>query len=95
MGCGTLEHFPGRLDAAADDGAARGVDAEGGADDGERDGETDAERGPHVRRRLGEEPAEVDALTAASQLEVKKTTSLRHVAIYDNFVKYKCEYVIS
>ena len=69
MGYGTAGHFPGRLDAAADDGAARGVDAEGGADDGERDGQADAERGPHVRRRLREEPPEVDALTATSQLE--------------------------
>ena len=70
---GTVEHLPGRLDASAEDGAARGVDAECGADDGERDGQADAERGPHVRRRLREEPAEVDALAATSQL--KKVSS--------------------
>ena len=62
-------HFPGRLDAAADDGASGGVDAERGADDGERDREADAERGPHVRRRLRQEPPEVDALATTRQLK--------------------------
>ena len=62
-------HFPGRLDAAADDGASGGVDAERGADDGERDREADAERGPHVRGRLRQEPPEVDALATTRQLK--------------------------
>ena len=66
---------PGRLDAAAEDGAARGVDAEGGADDGERDGKPDAERRPHVRRRLGEEPAKVDAFPPTGELKVSSSVS--------------------
>ena len=67
--CYLLRSVPWRLDAAADDGAAGGVDAEGGAHHRERDGEADAQRGPHVRRRLGEEPAEVDALATTRQLQ--------------------------
>ena len=75
MGDWTVEHLPGRLDASAEDGAARGVDAEGGADDGERDGKPDAERRPHVRRRLGEEPAKVDAFPPTGELKVSSSVS--------------------
>ena len=61
---------PGRLDAAADDRTASGVDTEGCAHDGERHGQPDAKRCPHVWRGLREEPAEINSLSSARELKV-------------------------
>ena len=58
---------PGSLDAAAHDGGAGGVDAEGGAHHGEGDGEADPDTGPHVGRGLAQEPAEVQPLSSPGE----------------------------
>lgn len=56
-----------RFHTPSDDAHARRVDAQRSSDDGQRDGERYAQYGPHVRRRVGQEPSDADLLAFAGQ----------------------------
>jgi len=53
--------------AAANNAHARRVYSQRGTDDGQRYRERYAQHGPHVRRRVGQEPSDADLLTFAGQ----------------------------